>query len=281
MANNIERMKAGRTDLTSYVIHFTRGAYPFSTLKKIVTDGYLIGGWSFRGRRRTIFGKKPAVCFTETPLCGFLNYAAKRHNKEISSYGIFLQKKHLFDAGGRPVIYGTTLDPEEVVEGEDHFVEALVDSEQYRYILTTSIDGQNDWTHEREWRWANWQGYSQSDDMLPLWKIGQTEPFTNHNFQFWPIGIIVRWAFEAKQLQEILLQNYMLESEALSQQKEDDFLGKVQTLFSLDAIKRTAFIVLEDFTSAETAKFTIEEILTENRHIRMNAVLKEKGLVTM
>ncbi|MBS1614930.1 MAG: hypothetical protein JST06_02315 [Bacteroidetes bacterium] len=284
MPNNIERMKEGRKDLTDYVIHFTRGMNsekPFAVLKKIVQDGYLACGWSFRGVRRTIFGSKPAVCFSETPLCGFVDYAQKRHSNLISTYGIFLQKKHLFDAGGRPVIYGTTLEPDERVDSDIHYVDGIAESEQYRYILTTSIDGKNDWTHEREWRWANWRGYSNDDGIFPLWKIGQNEPFQNYNFQFWPIGLIVSRESEAEQLQKILLNNYLLESETLNKQEEDVFHGKFHTLFSFNAIQRTFLIVLDRFSTTEKKIFTIEEIISNQKHIRMNDVLRSEGLVAI
>src|SRR5438309_1192818 len=101
----VKAMKEDRKDLTNFVIHFTRqqnGNSSFEILKKIVQDGHFKCGWSFRGSRNTVLGEKPAVCFTETPLYGFLDYVSKRNNRAaIDSYGIFLPKKQLFKIGGR------------------------------------------------------------------------------------------------------------------------------------------------------------------------------------
>lgn len=104
----IRRIKEDRADLTDYIIHFTRyqdGNTAFDILRKIVQDGYLKGGWSFRSKRNTVFGDKPAVCFTESPLYGFLDYVAKRNYKgAIDSYGIAVKKSQLYKAGGRSVL---------------------------------------------------------------------------------------------------------------------------------------------------------------------------------
>lgn len=76
-------------------------------LSKIVDDGHIRAGWSFRGRRPTIYGPRAAVCFTEMPLYAFLAYAKDRADeRHVHTYGIALPKRELFRAGARPVIYG-------------------------------------------------------------------------------------------------------------------------------------------------------------------------------
>jgi hypothetical protein len=65
----IRDIKKGRTDLTDFLIHFTRrdgDVTAFEVLKQIITDSYIKTGWSRRGMRRTVFGTLPAICFSET-----------------------------------------------------------------------------------------------------------------------------------------------------------------------------------------------------------------------
>lgn len=60
----ISDIKAGRLDISGYVIHFTRRngrVSSFDILTSIVSDGYIKPGWSERGQRNTVFGSKPAI----------------------------------------------------------------------------------------------------------------------------------------------------------------------------------------------------------------------------
>lgn len=84
-------------------------ACAITVLKKIVSDGFLRAGWSFRKGRATTYGPRPSVCFTEMPLYALLDYAKKRsHSGFVDTYAIALKREELFQAGGRPVIYGLT-----------------------------------------------------------------------------------------------------------------------------------------------------------------------------
>lgn len=87
------------------------------------------------------------------------------------------------------------------------YVEGLSEAEQYRYILM-SIDAKNDWTHEREWRWANWRGRSAEDSILPIWNVQQISPDQEHQFGFEPIVIIVHTTDEAQILGKLLLNHF-------------------------------------------------------------------------
>lgn len=135
----------------------------FSVLLKILQEGHLRAGWSFRNRRPTIYGPSPAVCFTEMPLHSFLSYAAEAKKRgTVDHYGIALLRREVFKAGGRPVIYGLT---EEHAELDGRWPRCLDPScgigshEQYRYVATgMAMDRKLDWTHEREWRWADHKG---------------------------------------------------------------------------------------------------------------------------
>ncbi len=259
----ITEIKEDRKDLTNYLIHFTRsqnGLSAFDILKSIVTDGYIRSGWSKRGNRRTVFGPKPAVCFSETPLYGFLDYVVKRNDiSSIDSYGIFLNKKAFFFAGGRPVIYGTTLPEEKIIDGNDnYFVKGFIDEEQYRYILT-AINEPNDWTHEREWRWCNWNNYSLLDG-LPLWKIGQTDPFINYFFSFVPVGIIVKTKQQKDILLKILLDYF--DAEVKSGQEDDQNFVRF-------TIKKTVFIVLDDIPPSLLKDARIEDVLNSHAYYKV------------
>jgi hypothetical protein len=257
-------IKCDRFDLTDYLIHFTRsnnGLPAFGVLKQIVTDGYLKGGWSPRSARKTVFGTEPAVCFTETPLNGFLDYVKKRKNLfAIDNYGIFVKKKDLFLSGGRSVIYGTTLDPKESQQGEYWFIDGLSQEEQYRYILT-KINEKNDWMHEREWRWANWNRKSTLDG-LPLWKIGQNEPFPNSSFRFSPIGIIVKTMQQKQLLEDILIGHYMAEKSRSRIDSNDIF----DRDFSKQSIESTVIVVLDGIDKTLLEKARIEEIMALQKY---------------
>lgn len=273
MATPIE-IKQGRYDLTDYLIHFTRknnSLSAFENLKSIVTDGYIKSGWSQRSMRKTVFGSKPAVCFTETPLNGFLHYVRKRNYTDaIDHYGLFFKKQDLFNAGGRSVIYGTTLPPKEMQRDDNWYVEGLPDEEQYRYILT-SINAKNDWMHEREWRWANWNNYSLVDG-LPVWKIGQQDPFPNTNFRFGIIGIIVKASYQKDMLENILVSNFISER-GRPRKDENDFFD-IQ--YSQEAIKSTIIIVLDEIDADILANARIEEIITSEKFHRIHHSLCKK-----
>ncbi|CAM4240586.1 hypothetical protein [Flavobacterium terrigena] len=141
-------------------------AEAFYVLKKILHDGIIKTGWSFRKKSATIYGSKSAACFTEMPLYALLEYAKTRKSSEsIESYGIAFLKEELFEAGARPVIYGLSGKHLEAKMGDKNFgigIRTLSEkcgiglNEMYRYVYT-NIKKQKriDWTHEREWRWAD------------------------------------------------------------------------------------------------------------------------------
>jgi len=134
----------------------------FFLLRATIRHGTLCATWAERNGRRTIYGPRPAVCFTDMPLGAFIETARQRQQQgqKISTYALVFKKNELFSLGARPVIYGLSDDNS---TGDFPFKEGpriipdtmLPKCEQYRFVryeLNTSKT-QIDWTHEREWRW--------------------------------------------------------------------------------------------------------------------------------
>jgi hypothetical protein len=213
--NSIEKIKyikRGRHDISDYLIHFIRDEgkkSSFEILIDIINDGKILCGWAVRNGKRTIFGDKPAVCFTDMPLYSFNNYVTKRGDKtKVDFYGIALPKKKMFDLGARNVIYGTSYEgneEEKKGDGSDEMNNPnLPLNEQYRYMLT-QINDTNDWTHEREWRWTNYLSKSKGN-YLPIWKINEYDAYFDGDIEFYQeqgIFIIVRYENEIDRLQNI------------------------------------------------------------------------------
>ncbi len=74
----------------------------FGVLLKIIEDGHIRSGWSFRGSKPTIYGPRSATCLTEMPLYALLEYAKTRSPDDVGTYAICLLRDELFAAGGRP-----------------------------------------------------------------------------------------------------------------------------------------------------------------------------------
>lgn len=179
MQNNI------RFDLSNYLIHFFRDidldsnssinfpehmgwqnlyedtSFPaFFMLRSALRNGRLWATWSIRNNVRTIYGRNPAICFTEMPIAAYLEAGAARaaNGEAMSEFAFVFSKKHLFLLGARPVISGLSAG---VVAnattdslGNRIYPEHILPyPEQYRFV-SYSIGGQKniDWTHEREWR---------------------------------------------------------------------------------------------------------------------------------
>jgi hypothetical protein len=125
-------------------------ASAFTVLMKILRDGYIRSGWSFRSGKATIYGPYSAVCFTEMPLYALLDYVQKRSASGlVDTYAIAVRRTELFAAGGRPVIYGLSGpallahngDPESGLGYKSLRSTSLPLDEQYRYVATTMGGG--------------------------------------------------------------------------------------------------------------------------------------------
>jgi hypothetical protein len=145
-----------------------------AVLLRILDDGHIRRGWSFRNNRPTIYGPKAACCFTEMPLYALLQYSKdKTKSSMVRPYGISLLRDDLFRAGGRPVIYGLTGEHREL---GGRLIPRLLQpgcgiepDEQYRYVaMNLGEERWMDWSHEREWRWCDPRNEC-SCPGLPIW----------------------------------------------------------------------------------------------------------------
>jgi hypothetical protein len=140
-------------------IHEDEVLTPIYMLRHALRMGRLYATWSVRGGRRTIYGPRPAVCFTEMPLTAFVEAGRQRAaaGQAMSAYGIVFPKAATFTVGARPVIYGLSgyfaADQEEPGAQRDLPAQALPAAEQFRYVAYNPAQGNLDWSHEREWRW--------------------------------------------------------------------------------------------------------------------------------
>jgi hypothetical protein len=130
-----------RVDISPYLIHFTSGENheaAFQRLRKIVDERRLIAG------TRCIKGQFPCVCFSEAPLTTLPNgLVNEEYYSHYSPFGIMVSKRWLFGQGGRPVIYET-----------DQEYDNLPETHRWRHVLYEQRPHSFpvDFTWEREWR---------------------------------------------------------------------------------------------------------------------------------
>ena len=143
-----------RSDFTSRVTHLTRRTdekTAFEVLCNILDSKTIIAsdssGYIRNGTR--------AVCFQDVPLHSLaenIRYEDEHRgfhtqsNKEkirYEAFGLRFNKGNLFAKGGRPVIYGT-----------DEELDNMPENEQWRCVKIDIRNPENiiDWAHEREWR---------------------------------------------------------------------------------------------------------------------------------
>lgn len=148
--------------------HFAFNSYvegtvwpPLFLLRCAVRSHRLWATWSVRSGVRTIFGPRPAVCFSEMPLAAFLESSRNRESagQAMSGYALTFPKAAMHAVGTNPVIYGLTERNVPLPKGPGGGArvfspEVLPESEQYRYVTyNPSGSYKVDWMHEREWRW--------------------------------------------------------------------------------------------------------------------------------
>jgi hypothetical protein len=129
-----------RSDISNYLIHFTSDEtieLAYRRLKKIISDRRLIPTGS------KIRGHYKCVCFSEAPLPSLIDglvnpFAYSRY----SPFGLMFHKTHIFQKGGRPVIY----------EPDEEYT-VLPDDARWRHMIYEPLtDPPIDFTWEREWR---------------------------------------------------------------------------------------------------------------------------------
>ncbi|MBT3193125.1 MAG: hypothetical protein HN341_11275 [Verrucomicrobia bacterium] len=181
-----QKIRLARTDLTDYVIHFTKCRSGFDgrwlergtefrraeeVFGEIIADGFIrptfapIKSMTVGTTANTVRGPDPAVCLTEQPLSAVI--ATRRcTGGRYSGFGIAYHKYALFQRGGRPVLYGSTsmlgrkLGPDEpgYQDSKDIYTEGLPTDLQYLCVQYKPTVGDwdrypIDFTWEREWRY--------------------------------------------------------------------------------------------------------------------------------
>lgn len=182
---------------------------PFFLLRSAIRHNKILATWSIRNNQRTIYGNRPAICFTEMPLAAFLETSKKREEigQAISSYGLSFLKSELFIIGARPVIYGLSTENLNISLTDKN--ERIIDQsvlpilEQYRYVTyNPSSVKKIDWTHEREWRYPYPKSLELFENELEEFGIvSEIENFPGLNLDddtISNLGVIVKSSCEAE-----------------------------------------------------------------------------------
>lgn len=112
----IEELLAGRTDLSTFLVHLTKATADLSAkdiLKKIITDDTLIAGEPFGMAVKALSDKKLStasqnvVCFTETPMehLSLLATEIEGRSYKFAPYGIAITRKQARRQDVNPVWY--------------------------------------------------------------------------------------------------------------------------------------------------------------------------------
>ena len=152
-----ERRIAGRSDLSSQLVHLTRSTTidgeklgPVDVLVTILLEQRISGSTTESG---FIVGDIPATCFQDSPVYSLSQniYAEEQYCQAVPDakprymgVGLMFRKPYVYDRGGRPVVYENTARAKKL----------LPHDEWWRIVGFDLSDEDNivDWTHEREWR---------------------------------------------------------------------------------------------------------------------------------
>lgn len=150
---------AHRSDIGMGLVHLTKAnekLSAFEVLMKILKDQKLMasGNHIVKGQQRGfICGNQPVVCFQDVPLHSLSEnilleqqIRADDPNSPVryTAFGLRLDKRYVYQKGGRPVIYEKTDVAKKFLPEGEHWRIVKLDLENDKYIV--------DWTHEREWR---------------------------------------------------------------------------------------------------------------------------------
>jgi hypothetical protein len=220
MLNNI------RFDLSDYLIHFFRDVdqsssegilFPEHARFNNVAESHVLDSlflmrcalrhhkifatWSYRNKRPTIYGRSPAVCFSDMPLAAFIQSSNERlaRGEHVGRYAFMIPKHAMFSEGARPVIYGLSQDawerqdthPLRIIE-----TDLLPLAEQYRYVAYHIGNHRTiDWTHEREWRWpykGDQSHFSPEDDSDLVETLAEMPGLDFEHTDISGIGVLVQ-----------------------------------------------------------------------------------------
>ncbi len=127
-----------RDDLSNKLVHLTRG-----DPDQVAADRFLsiFQERKFRGGTDCIKGAYCCVCFSEAPLSKLAHILAtpSATGMRYKPFGVMVERRWLFERGGRPVIYQS-----------DAEFQLLHEDQRYRHVRyePDSVD----FTWEREWR---------------------------------------------------------------------------------------------------------------------------------
>ena len=129
-----------RPDISNSVIHFTKGGTPKAALDVLLTmvgEGRILGGTGM------IKGGYRCACFTEAPLPAIAGGLVNTNSfTRYAPFGLMFSKDWLYERGGRPVIYQS-----------DAEYNQLPETLRWRHVRYEPLsDPVIDFTWEREWR---------------------------------------------------------------------------------------------------------------------------------
>lgn len=266
------------------------GGSAYTVLRKIISDGHIRASWAFRKGKPTIYGPRAAVCFTEMPLHALVDYDKRRPKKDVECYAIGLKKSELFAAGGRPAIYGLSTpfselnQPGRVWPRKLHPDCGIAEEEQYRYVSTAlDVPHTIDWTHEREWRWADHQDRCWCPG-LPVWIAEEPHSFSQ-------VLLVVRTDNEAASILDLLKQlhdagcnEFMVEFDRLAidrtlvvsiEQLRDELSGAALRTLKLEDIPAKQLRTFERPQASQEDLDGLAEVLTEAREAAHRAMCEE------
>lgn len=174
---SIGQILRGRSDLSAFVVHFTRGVDPQDNIKDMLANGRIEArnphGWHLATLRDAHFN---AVCFTETPLeflsllCGPIDGRAI----QLTEWGLAFGKYKARLLGANPVMYaqgfpnmfGGVHQPANALDalrdtlaahdtGTTPLAPRMVEAFKTLLSCASRIQregGTNEWWWEREWR---------------------------------------------------------------------------------------------------------------------------------
>lgn len=150
----VEKIYFTRQDLSDYVFHFTSGANAKDVLVKILADHAIKDVKS-----------KGFICFTEAPLLmlpDMFDIFSQYQEPMYTPYGIGVHRDTLYKMGGRPVIYGTEDDKEQISE-----------SLYWRFVMMKP--GEYDFSWLREWRLPKSEYDLTKDDIVVVENVKDEE----------------------------------------------------------------------------------------------------------
>jgi len=171
---------AERSDLTTNLVHLTKSNGSKSSVDvvlQILESKRLKGSNTKSG---FIIGKKPAVCFQDTPIYSLSqNIYYEQKLRESNSNGkvryvgsgLLFKKLDIYRKGGRPVIYDKSIEAKKYLPSSEYWRIVNFDLKNDAKII--------DWTHEREWRVPIEYEFELKDTVVLMPNFKAQKDFTN------------------------------------------------------------------------------------------------------